>query len=411
MLAAVLILAFWVVYRVSDPTHLDPWWGRVLFALVPGGIALGSYVSPLIRRRYITLWRVFLYLAVAWFTGLSVLNGFRASYGLGVLFIVAATSAGFGVGLRRRKPLLGYLTWTTLLPTGALLATTSPGIGRLLFFVSLLSLAIIFYLILDWRIRAEDALRESREQAKAASRLKSTIIGNLNHEFRTPLTSILGFAESLEEELSGTEQHQVQLIRRSGNRLRRTLNTLLELSRLRADRAHLELERIEVVQHVADAVEPFVPAAEEQGLDLRFEASRSPIEAHLQPVAVERIVTVLVDNALKFTEEGHIVVQVGTRDERVVIAVTDTGIGMNEEARHLLFEPFRQASEGFDRTEEGLGLGLTLVGQLVELMEGTIEVDSEPGTGTRFEVTIPLGDSSERSSSSSPAATSRQTVA
>lgn len=162
---------------------------------------------------------------------------------------------------------------------------------------------------------------------------------------------------------------------------------------------------------MADAVDPFVPTAKEQGLDLRFDAPRSPIEAHLQPVALERIVTVLVDNALKFTEEGHIVVQVDTRDERVVIAVTDTGIGMDEEARRLLFEPFRQASEGFDRTEEGLGVGLTLVGQLVELMEGTIEVDSEPGTGTRFEVKIPRGNPAEGSSSSSPAATARQTGA
>lgn len=156
---------------------------------------------------------------------------------------------------------------------------------------------------------------------------------------------------------------------------------------------------------------PFAPTAEEQGLDLRLDAPRSPLEAHLQPEAVERIVTVLVDNALKFTEEGHVVVQVDTRDEQVVIAVTDTGIGMDEEARRLLFEPFRQASEGFDRAEEGLGLGLTLVGQLVELMEGTIEVDSEPGTGTRFEVRIPRGVPSKRvSPSSDPAPPVRQPV-
>lgn len=411
VLSVVLVVSFWIVYRITDPSHVDPLWGRVLFASLPGGIALGSYVLSAIRRQLLTFWRFFLYVTVAWFAGLSVLNEFDPAYGLGMLFVVAATSTGFSIGLRRRGPLLAYLAWTTILPNLALLAVESPGIGRLIFFVSLLSLAVIFYVILDWRIRAEDALRESREQAKEASRLKTTIIGNLNHEFRTPLTSILGFAESLEEELSGPQQKRAELIRRSGTRLQRTLKTLLALSRLRADRAHLEPEPINVAEHVAGAVDPFVPKAKEHGLDLRVDLPASSVEAAVNPEAIERIVTVLTDNALKFTEDGYVQVGAAVEEDAVLIVVTDTGIGIDEEAQALLFEPFRQASEGRSRTEEGLGLGLTLVGQLVELMDGTIEVDSEPGEGTRFEVRVPHNSDLESRSTSASAAASTQGTA
>lgn len=411
MLAVLLIFAFGVVYRITDPSNVDPLWGRALFALVPGGLALASYVLPAVRRRFLTFWRLFLYVAVAWFTGLSVLNQFDPSYGLGMLFLVAATSVGFGIGLRRRGPFLLFLAWATVLPTAALLTVETPGIEALIFLVSLVSLAVILSLILDWRIRAENALRESRERAEAASRLKTTIIGNLNHEFRTPLTSILGFAEALEEDLSGPEKKQAQLIQRSGSRLQRTLDTLLALSRLEADRIHLDPERVDVVDRVSDAIEPFVSKAEEKGLDLVLDAPDASLEARVNPEAIERIAAVLTDNAVKFTEEGRVVVGVAAQDEQVVLTVADTGIGIDEDAQALLFEPFRQASEGIDRTEEGLGLGLTLVGQLVEVMEGTVEVESEPGEGTRVEVRVPRDQRSEEAPSFSSALSARGTMA
>lgn len=410
VLAVGLVLGFWGVYRITNPSFVDPLWGRILFAMIPGGCALCSYVVPGIRRRLISFWRFFLYVTVAWFTGLSVLNGFDQSYGLGLLFIAAATSAGFGVGLRRRRPLLLYLTWTTLLPSLALAGVEAPGIGLWIFPLCLLSLSVIFYLILDWRIRAEDALRESRVRAEAASRLKSTIIGNLNHEFRTPLTSILGFAESLENALSGHKKEQAQLIRRSGARLQHTLDTLLALSRLRADQAELTPEPVDLVEHVTSVLEPFRVKAHEEGLELNVDLPASSLEARVNPDAIGRIVTVLVDNAIKFTEEGRVRVHLAVRQETVILTVADTGIGIDEEARSLLFEPFRQASEGINRTEEGLGLGLTLVGQLVELMDGVIEVEGEPGEGSRFEVRVPRDQGSGPRLESSVSSASTQRV-
>lgn len=388
-LAVVLIFAFWVVYRLTDSAHIDPLWGRILFATVPGTLVVGTYVSAAVRQRVIGLWRFFLYVTVTWIAALTAVNRFDSSYAIGLLFVVAATSAGFGVGLQRRRPALWFLSWATLLPAALLLGVESPRIDPFIYLVSLVSLTVIFYMILDRHIRAEETLRARREEAEAASRLKSTILGNLSHEFRTPLTSILGFSEMLKNELSGEKQDRAELIYRSGARLQQTLDTLVALSRLKADRANLASKRIDVTECVARAVEPFEPAADEQEIDLVLDCPESTVEATLNPEAVERIVAILTDNAIKFTDAGQVEVRVRANGDVIVLGVEDTGIGMDEETRARLFEPFRQASEGKNRTEEGLGLGLTLVGQLVEMLDGEIDVDSEPEMGTEVQVRLP----------------------
>lgn len=132
----------------------------------------------------------------------------------------------------------------------------------------------------------------------------------------------------------------------------------------------------------------------------------------MNPEALSRIVGVLVENAIKFTNEGYIEVRAEVEPDAVVVTVADTGIGINDDARSQLFEPFRQASEGVDRTEEGLGLGLTLVGQLVELMDGSISVESEPGAGTQFEVVLPRNRTNDSSAwpSSAPAPSHKSVV-
>jgi PAS domain S-box-containing protein len=245
--------------------------------------------------------------------------------------------------------------------------------------------------------RRERALREAREEAQSASRFKTVMLANMSHEIRTPLTSIQGFAEMLKETLDGKPGAFARRIHRGGQRLQRTLDSLLQVSMLEAGERELEREDVvlgEVVQAVVDDLRPW---AAEQSLEVETDAPDAEVVVHWNEDALQRICRNLVGNAIKFTPEGgRVRVQVEATGAEVCLEVADTGIGMDPDAVERLFEAFRQESEGIDRDYEGVGLGLTVVKMLVDRLGGTIEVESEKGTGTSFEVWLPRGPGAER---------------
>lgn len=388
-ITAALLIIFWGAYRISEPTAVDPLWGRLLAASVPLLLLATSYVSVFVRTYIRYLWRILLYCTVAWFTGLAALNHFNPAYGLGALFVVAATDAGFALGLRQLRPLYLFLAFTVVVPGGAVLLTPEAATNRLILICGLVSLAVIFFLILRWQVQARQRIEASRHQAEAASRLKSTIIGNVSHEFRTPLTSIIGFAEIIEAEGSETSCEFARSIQTSAWRLRRTLNNMVDLSRLEAGDAQLNEEPVVVGSVITGVVEDFASHAEEKGIALRVETPDAPIEARLSAAALRQVVSNLVDNAIKFTERGHVAVTAQAKDNWIEIAVDDTGVGMDKDMEATLFEAFRQESEGIRREHEGLGIGLRLVRQLIDLMGGRLQVESERGQGSRFAVQLP----------------------
>ncbi|MCS3679356.1 PAS domain S-box-containing protein [Salinibacter ruber] len=281
------------------------------------------------------------------------------------------------------------------------------------------------------RREAEEARREAeeaKEEAESASRAKSAMLANMSHEIRTPLTSVIGFAEAIGEETSeeAPASRFAGLIQKSGKRLLRTLDGVLNLSKLEAGRAGLTLGPVDLEAQAREAAREASAKAEKKGVDVRLETG--PARARADEGAAEIIVQNLLSNAIKYTEEGG-TVWVRTRQESriqqeksagaeasteagpeagpesgpeqtkdgrapaaAVLEVEDTGIGMEPEEVEAMFEPFRQESEGLSREYEGTGLGLTVAQRAAEQMGGSIEVDTEKGEGSRFVARLPGAD-------------------
>jgi len=241
------------------------------------------------------------------------------------------------------------------------------------------------------RIMRETALRLARDEAKEMNQLKTAFLANMSHEIRTPLTSILGFAEVLQDESLGPGPDRfLDLIYSSGNRLLETLNSVLDLSQLEAGLMEMDLQAVNCRELVREVVESFEVKAMREDIDLRVETSDDAVIARGDRAALQRVILNLISNAVKFTEAGgRVTVRTQDRSDEVAITVEDTGIGIDADFLPHLFDAFTQESSGNAREFEGSGLGLTITYQLVQLMGGSITVESEKGRGTTFQVVIP----------------------
>lgn len=240
------------------------------------------------------------------------------------------------------------------------------------------------------RISYEKELVSARDNAEEMVRLKTAFLTNMSHEIRTPLTGIIGFAQILGEEIDSEHGEFANLIENSGRRLLDTINSVLDLARLESNRMQMTLEPINIVDEAKRSVQLLTPLADKKGLTLSYEGSLNEVWLELDSAGLDRIFNNLIGNAIKFTSEGGITVSVQQSPEKVELIVADTGIGMSKEFLPLLFEEFRQESSGADRSHEGSGMGLSITRKLVEIMGGTVEVDSEKGVGTTFTVVFPV---------------------
>ncbi|HYE96723.1 MAG TPA: PAS domain-containing sensor histidine kinase [Rubricoccaceae bacterium] len=236
----------------------------------------------------------------------------------------------------------------------------------------------------------EKGLIEAKREAIEMARLKSAFLANMSHEIRTPLTAIIGFAEVLRDEVGPEHREFAATIEHGGKRLLGTLNSVLDLARLDAGREQLHPEVVDVVKEVRQALTLFARLAKEKDLALGFFANVPTLPASLDPSALDRVLTNLVGNAIKFTDRGGVRVCLETHGDRFRLTVQDTGIGIEPEVLPSLFTEFKQASEGLARTHEGTGLGLAITKRLVSLMGGEIRVESIPGVGSMFIVELPI---------------------
>ncbi|WP_263810809.1 MULTISPECIES: PAS domain-containing sensor histidine kinase [Salinibacter] len=246
------------------------------------------------------------------------------------------------------------------------------------------------------RLEREERLVQAREEAEEAAQLKSAMLANMSHEVRTPLMSMIGSADLLREDLEeggleGEPADMAEQIFRSGQRLRDTLDSVLELSRLESGAYTLDDDSAYLDVVVREVAQELNLRAHEKGVQLEVDGPPTSVEAQLDETAVRRIATNLVENAIKFTPEGgEVRVRAEPEDEETaLLAVEDTGVGIAEEAREDIFDAFKQESVGLNREYEGSGLGLSIVHRLTTMMDGTIEVESEKGVGTRFAVRLP----------------------
>jgi signal transduction histidine kinase/ActR/RegA family two-component response regulator len=241
------------------------------------------------------------------------------------------------------------------------------------------------------RQKTEDELLHAKEKAEESNRLKTNFLANMSHELRTPLSGILGFSELLSATCNEPANHEmVSMISQSGDRLLKTLNLILDLSRVEANNQEIELKTIDLNEHILQAVRLFQPVAFQKNLELSFEPADSIRFIKSDPNMIEHITYELVNNAIKYSNTGRILITAKLKsDFYVLIQVQDSGIGIPIDKQDIIFDAFRQVSEGWNRTFDGPGLGLTICKKYANLLGGDISVESSPEKGSIFTVTLP----------------------
>ncbi len=222
---------------------------------------------------------------------------------------------------------------------------------------------------------------------KNMERIKKDLVVNVSHELRTPLTAIKGFTETLMEESGARSAEYLGIIKRHTDRLIAMVNDLLTLSELE-ERPQLTLEEFDLQDIIANVLAIYEPRIRAKGLSL--EAGISPITIRGDAFKLEQLLTNLMDNALKYTEKGHISIETEQKDGHAVITVSDTGIGISKEDLARVFERFYVADKSRSRSMGGTGLGLAIAKHITTLHNGVIEVDSTPYSGSTFRINIPL---------------------
>ena len=241
------------------------------------------------------------------------------------------------------------------------------------------------------RKKKEKELIEAKEKAEVMNRLKTNFLANMSHELRTPLIGILGYSEFLINELKDKDLiEMVNTIKLSGQRLNSTFNNILDISRVESEKLQINKKELDLIKYLAEQLKLLNTLAEEKGLSLNFETREESLNAFVDPEMFSSIITNLLNNAIKFTQKGKITLRVLKQGKNAVIEVEDTGIGVPEDLQEIIFNPFRQASEGYSRGYQGAGLGLTIAKKFIGLLGGTITIRSKPGTGSTFILEFPL---------------------
>ncbi|WP_033346165.1 SpoIIE family protein phosphatase [Catenuloplanes japonicus] len=238
--------------------------------------------------------------------------------------------------------------------------------------------------------RSYQAQQHRAEELAELDRAKTAFFSNISHEFRTPLTLIMGPVEDLRARL-GAGDADLAVIHRNALRLGKLVNTLLDFSRIEAGRMQARYEPVDLAAATAELASVFRSAIERAGLTLAVDCPPLPEPVHLDRGMWEKVILNLLSNALKFTFAGHVRVTVRAEGGSAVVTIADTGIGVPPDEIPRLFERFHRIEHARSRSNEGSGIGLALVRELVELHGGTIIGDSVLGEGTTFHIRLPFG--------------------
>lgn len=242
------------------------------------------------------------------------------------------------------------------------------------------------------------ALQAARDQALEASNLKSAFVANISHELRTPLAGILGLNELMLESgnLKGDDLNIAQMVQQSAEALLTVVNDILDLSKIEAGKITLEYGPFNPVLLLQDCTRLMAPAAHEKNLGYELSIDQKiPDTVYGDSSRLRQILLNIIGNAIKFTETGSVQVlarmaKVSSDDVVLEFSVQDTGIGISKDEQRFLYMPFAQANNTSTRRFGGTGLGLTISKRFLEMMNGTIHVDSEKGVGSTFTVSVPF---------------------
>ncbi len=244
------------------------------------------------------------------------------------------------------------------------------------------------------RKKNEEELIKAKDKAEEINRLKSNFLANMSHELRTPMIGILGYSELLVEGIKDIEQNEmIKTINSSGKRLLDTLNELLDISRIEANKQEVFLTNVNINQLLLRFTKIFEASAKIKNLYLKINLMRKDMTALVDKTLFEKIVNNILNNAIKFTNEGGVEItsDIIQRENKnwARIKFKDTGIGVAKKDQTIIFEEFRQASEGYGRSHEGTGLGLAITKKYIQLMNAKLELESEIGKGSTFIIYLP----------------------
>ncbi|MCT4591470.1 MAG: ATP-binding protein [Carboxylicivirga sp.] len=242
----------------------------------------------------------------------------------------------------------------------------------------------------------EGELKKAKERAEESDRLKSSFLANMSHEIRTPMNAILGFTDLLiYSQLNPEERNEyLGLIKRSGENLLTLINDIIDISKIESGELKIVEDKIDVHEMVKEVQSVAISLCNnlDKSLEIKIkQASTSPLHVFSDPLRIYQILLNLVSNAVKFTEKGSVVISYKlSEDDKLLISVKDTGPGIPDKDKSIIFDRFRQIDESSIKKHGGTGLGLSITKSLVELMEGQIEVKSCQPHGSEFMISIPV---------------------
>jgi signal transduction histidine kinase len=257
---------------------------------------------------------------------------------------------------------------------------------------------LLYWLIRRFSISRKEAMEAeiAKEAAEAANKAKSDFLASMSHELRTPLNSIIGFSEIMRDgltgEISGRQREFMDHIYESGTHLLSLINDVLDLSKIEAGKMELNFDQFSVDELINSSLTLFKEKALKQGLKITSETEEGPITMYADIRLLKQVLFNLIGNAVKFSPDGgsiHLKVRKVDPDY-LEVSVSDTGIGISQEDRDKLFQPFRQLDNSYNRKYTGTGLGLSICRRIVELHCGKIWLESEPGKGSKFTFVIPI---------------------
>ncbi|MBD3181711.1 HAMP domain-containing protein [Candidatus Poribacteria bacterium] len=217
--------------------------------------------------------------------------------------------------------------------------------------------------------------------------IKGELVANASHELRTPLTAMRGYLETFEDEDPETQKMFIQVVRRNVDRISNMVSDLLLLSRLEVSEAQRDFEKVDIAEVSENVIKLIERIAQNKGLELKMEIEPGLV-VNGDPFLLEQMMLNLLDNAVKYTEKGEVALHASQEDGKVKIQISDTGVGIPQRHLSRIFERFYRVDKARSRDLGGTGLGLSIVKHIIQIHEGSIDVESQPGIGTKFNIII-----------------------